>query len=380
MREGAPRRVGEDETHGIKPLSIIHVVSSLETGGMERVVLGLASAQQAAGHPVSILALRGGPLQREAESRRLRVHTLSGGRVSRTLGAVRYLATEQAAIVHVHNATSLQYGVLSRFVSRARVVVTLHGDLDTQARIGTALEWSLTSASVAVSAAAARSLHLPRSASPLTVVHNGIAVPPARGEKRVQTRAMLGVGQKLVGIIVARIDSRKGHHTLLHSLQRLCASEPGTVHVLIAGHGQERTRMEQLARSLGLDRDQVTFLGARTDIDDLLDAADFFVLPSDTEGLPLSILEAMVHGLPIVASRVGGIPEIVDDEQEGLLVPPGDASALAGAMARLGADPTFRETLGRNARMRAETALSLDQTVRNYGEVYRGALRGIRGG
>ena len=91
--------------------------------------------------------------------------------------------------------------------------------------------------------------------------------------------------------------------------------------VLVAGDGPERDALEQQAKALSLDDRAVRFLGARTDVDDLLCAADFFVLPSDTEGLPLSVLEAMSHGLPIVASRVGGIPELIDDNTHGLLVP-----------------------------------------------------------
>lgn len=360
--------------NSINPLGIVHVVSSLQTGGMERVVLGLASAQQTVGHRVRILALKGGPLEQEVQERGLRSRVLSGARVSRILCAVQYFRSEQPNIVHVHNATSLQYGVLSRFVSRARVVVTLHGDLDTQARLGTALEWWLTSASVAVSAAAARSLRLPRSASPLTVVHNGVAVPAQRGVARQQTRNTLGVDGQFVGIIVARIDGRKGHRTLLQSLRLLLDSGRDSVHVLVVGDGSERSAMERLAETLGLGRDHVSFLGLRADIDDLLDAADVFLLPSDTEGLPLSILEAMVHGLPIVASRVGGIPEIVNHEREGLLVPPGDAAALAAAIERLRSDDTLRLALGRSARLRAETELSLAQTVRRYDDVYRAAL------
>ena len=127
-----------------------------------------------------------------------------------------------------------------------------------------------------------------------------------------------------------------------------------------------------------MDEKHIQFLGRRSDIDDLLSAADFFVLPSDIEGLPMAILEAMAHGLPIVASNVGGIPEIIDDEREGLLFPAGDATALAFAIRRLASDPFLRRRLGDAARQRVSAQFSLNAMVRKYDDVYADAMRGRR--
>jgi len=102
----------------------------------------------------------------------------------------------------------------------------------------------------------------------------------------------------------------------------------------------------------------------------LLEAADFFVLPSDTEGLPLSVLEAMAHGLPIIASRVGGIPELIDDEKEGLLVEPGDADALSTAIQRLWRDRALCHRLGEAARLRAASHFSIAETTEKYEQLY----------
>ena len=355
-------------------LRIIHVVSSLGVGGMERMLLQLASAQQSAGHQVAILALRGGPLQHEAATRSLRTHVLGGGRFARVVSASRVFLAAQPDIVHVHNPTSLHYAVLSKMTPRASIIVTLHGDQDTHARLGSNFEWRLTSSAVVVSNAALTTLRLSRCAGPLTVIHNGIESTSIAASG---TKARLENHDVLVGVMVARIDGRKGHGTLIRGLHDLKNSGIN-IRVLVIGDGAERGKVEQHARALALNEKHIQFLGRRSDIDDLLSAADFFVLPSDIEGLPMAILEAMAHGLPIVASNVGGIPEIIDDEREGLLFPAGDATALALAIRRLASDPFLRRRLGDAARQRVSAQFSLNAMVRKYDDVYADAMRGRR--
>ena len=158
---------GIDSSRG--PRTILHIVSSLGVGGMERMLLQLSTAQQEAGHRVSVLALRAGPLEQEAADRSIRAKVLSSGtgRFGRSLEALRFFWAERPDIVHVHNPTSLQYAVLSKLVSRAAIVVTIHGDQDTHARLGSSFEWGLTSAAVIVSHAAGKTLRLPVSCGPV---------------------------------------------------------------------------------------------------------------------------------------------------------------------------------------------------------------------
>ena len=271
--------------------------------------------------------------------------------------------------MHVHNPTSLQYAVLSKLVSRAAIIVTIHGDQDTHARLGSPLEWKLTSAAVIVSHAAGKTLRLPGQAGPFVVVNNGVAAVIADDTERADTRAALGAGDSCVGIIVARIDGKKGHGTLLKSLKTL-DHHPGLT-MWIVGDGPARAAAEAEAARLGLGHDRVRFLGRRSDIDRLLEGADFFVLPSDIEGIPMSILEAMAHGLPIIASHVGGIPEIIEHDINGLLVPAGDDRALASVIQRVAADPAFRRRLGHAARERANTTFSLSTMMRKYDQGVR---------
>jgi glycosyltransferase involved in cell wall biosynthesis len=111
-------------------------------------------------------------------------------------------------------------------------------------------------------------------------------------------------------------------------------------------------------------------LGSRSDVDRFLEAADFFVLPSDTEGLPLSVLEAMAHRLPVVATPVGGIPEIVTDGESGLLVPVNEPEALSSAIARLAQDPSLRHSLGEASFRAARDRFSFDAMARQYEALY----------
>ena len=127
--------------------------------------------------------------------------------------------------------------------------------------------------------------------------------------------------------------------------------------------------MRQLAASLGL-AGVVHFLGPRPDVPDLLNAMDIFVLPSYSEGMSLALLEAMAAGLPVIATAVGGTPEVVTDGENGLLIPPRDAEALAGALERLLADPALAQHLGANARAHVREHFSLDRLGREINRIY----------
>jgi glycosyltransferase involved in cell wall biosynthesis len=132
-----------------------------------------------------------------------------------------------------------------------------------------------------------------------------------------------------------------------------------------------------MAEALGIDK-QVRFLGARAEIPELLNAMDIFVLPSLSEGLPMSVLEAMGCGLPVVATRVGGIPEVVVDGQTGLLVASEDAQQLARALETLVQQEDTRMTLGQQGRMRVVTHFSLHRMVQEYQTLYESLISGQR--
>jgi glycosyltransferase involved in cell wall biosynthesis len=165
----------------------------------------------------------------------------------------------------------------------------------------------------------------------------------------------------------------KAHDCLLKSLALVKQRGLDTT-MLIAGDGPERDALERLAAELGLGPDRLRFLGFRSDVGDLLNAADFFVLPSRTEGLPLSLLEAMAFRLPVVVTPVGGIPEVITDGRHGALVPVDDPERLSQAIAELVSDPARRASLGAAAYDHARSHFSFEAMLQEYEDLYRQVL------
>jgi glycosyltransferase involved in cell wall biosynthesis len=167
-------------------------------------------------------------------------------------------------------------------------------------------------------------------------------------------------------IAVGRLKAPKDFLTLIRALAALADQE---YEALIVGDGPDRSEVEAEIRRLGLE-DRVQLAGERSDVPELLAASDVFVLSSRSEGLPVSVLEAMAAELPIVASRVGGVAELVVDRETGILVPPGDDAALAGALGRLVKDGELRRRLGAAGRARAESSFDLSGFRHAHLELY----------
>ena len=196
------------------------------------------------------------------------------------------------------------------------------------------------------------------------VIHNGIALDRPRRPSR-------SAAGPVTLLSVGRLRAPKDFRTLLHAMAAL---DRGTARLRIAGDGPDRAELEHEIARLGLGS-VVELLGTRDDVDELLAGADVFVLSSASEGLPMSVLEAMAAGLPVVASAVGGVPELVRDGETGALVPPGDSAALASALRTIVADPALRERLGEAGRRRAEQEFSLARFEREHLALYRTHLR-----
>lgn len=353
-----------------RKLRIIHTSSSLQGGGMEHFVLRLAEAQRKMGHDAQILALQGGPLQEHADRLGIPTIVLGGQRTSsRVLRGAAVLARLRPHVMHSHNPTSIQYGVLGKLVSGARLVYTDHRGV---VRIPHTIEWLLTDAVVAVSRDTARQTPASKVVD-VGVIYNGVD-PPAPKRTRTEVRADLGLGEGPVALHVANFLPVKGHDILVRALAKV-RDRGVPLTVVTAGDGNERPAIEAQAAQLGLGPEHIRFLGFRSDVPDLLAAADFFVLPSRMEGLPLAVLEAMSHGLPIVTTRIGGNPEVVTDGEHGLLVPIEDPDALAAALVRIAENPDLRRTLGEAGRKRVEKEFTFVEMTRKYQAIYDRLVR-----
>ena len=351
-------------------LRIVHVVSSLLNGGMEHFVIRLCEAQRQRGHDARVVAIKPGPLAEDAMVRGVPAVVLDRPiKRERILRSLTVMAPLRPDIIHAHNTTSLHYAVLCRLLGGGRVVMTDHAQIS---RVPRAFEWYFTDVAVAVSRDTARRSLAHTVLPEVRVLHNGIQVERPR-RSRAAVRAELGLGEGPVAIHVARFVPLKAQDIVVRAMAELRA-RGAAMTVLFVGDGPEQASVERLAGELGLGRDEVRFLGFRTDVPDLLAASDVFLLPSRTEGLPLSVLEAMTHSLAIVATPVGGVPELCTNDRDALLVPVDDPGALAGALIKLGADAALRARLGESARARALADFSFAAMTDRYLDLYREVL------
>jgi glycosyltransferase involved in cell wall biosynthesis len=219
-------------------------------------------------------------------------------------------------------------------------------------------------------------IHMDRSRGRMTVIHTGIELARfTPGADRFETRAALGYrnDETVIGTLSRLDDTRKGLEYFLDMAARVVPTFPNA-RFLIVGEGILRPSLEARAQELGV-RDWVTFTGWRSDIPQQLAAMDVFVMPSLFEGGPTSVLEAMAMSRPVVATRVGMVPEVIEDGVTGLVVPPGDTLALVRAVTTLLSDAVLREQLATSARARAESSFSIETMVQHYLEVFADATR-----
>jgi glycosyltransferase involved in cell wall biosynthesis len=213
-----------------------------------------------------------------------------------------------------------------------------------------------------------RDLRLRRSR--IAMIRNGVRFSPA-SKSTLRDELSLRPGDRLL-VAVGNLYEVKGHRYAIDALARLADRHPA-LHLAIAGRGELARPLAERARALGLGN-RVHLLGLRDDVAGVLAAADLFVMPSLSEGLPLALLEAMFAGRAIVATGVGEVRSTLDDGQAGVIVPPANAAALADAIDGLLGDPGRADALARRARDRAAAEYDVAHMVRHYGSMYHALL------
>jgi glycosyltransferase involved in cell wall biosynthesis len=316
-------------------MRITELVNTLEIGGAERMVADLAMGLQVRGHVVEVICLRGeGPLAKGLRDVGIEVHAFEKGE-GFSFGTVRQIAghlrDSQAQVVHTHNPLVHHYGAIGGRMAGVPVVVnTFHGPGNltgfgrTQAIFDASCLWS----DRVVACCEAVGKHLQNvtviARRKLAVIPNGI---PLEQFQRVRPRA--SDGEFVIGA-VGRLAEVKDHQSLLKAFA-LVSREAPNCRLEIMGDGPLRANLEKMARELGIG-EKVVFRGWSLDVPAFFAGLDMFVLCSLSEGLPLTLIEAMAAGLPVVGTDVGAIPEMVEATQCGWICRRGEPEQLAAAL------------------------------------------------
>lgn len=360
-------------------MRILHVDSERPWRGGQNQVLLLMRRQRAQGDEPHLAAPPDAALLARAAGEGIPTHPIpmrGTWDLASVLALAKLLRALRPEIVHWHAARAHAIGAMAsllapgpaRVLSR-RVAFPVRGSLGSRMLYGLPIE-RILAISEAVRDALVQS---GVDAGKIDVVRSGIEpLAPLDPERRAALRRSLGCGDEdVVGITVAALARGKGHTELLRAAA-LTAERTPALRIWLAGDGPLRGDLESQCRALQLGS-RVQFLGFRADIPSLLHAADFFCLATRSEGLGSSILEAMAAGLPIVSTRVGGIPEVVA-EGTGILVPLDASDAdWANALARIADERGLREEMGRSARGRA-AQFTADRTAEGTAKAYRKAL------
>jgi glycosyltransferase involved in cell wall biosynthesis len=352
-----------------RPLRVAHVTLGLDMGGQEKLLVEYASHADRTRFDVQVVSLTTrGVLADEIEGCGCPVTAFeepAGFRVGLFLRLARWFRRERIDVVHTHDNRPLIYGAGAAWLARVpRVIHTQHGQ---SLRLSKRQAWlvnrmaGLTDCFACVSKDSAK-LAVEQGVSPhkVCLIWNGIDTTRFRFAPRVAGPV----------VTVGRLQPEKDHETLLRAAALVVQDDPA-FRLEIAGDGPCLARLRAVTAELQLEG-HVHFLGQVRDVPALLERSSLFVLPSISEGVSLTLLEAMASGLAIVATRVGGNPEVVADGETGVLVSPRDPAGLAAAILRLRRNEVERRRLVVNGRERVEQLFDVRRMVAEYEALYEG--------
>jgi glycosyltransferase involved in cell wall biosynthesis len=367
-------------------MRVLHLISSGGMYGAEAVILNLSSAMKALPGHQSILGVFANSIQPNLQLHETAVNTgieshiipCSGQLDLRVPKKIRSLAqTTQADLIHAHGYKADVYAWLAFRGAATPLVSTCHTwyDNDLALRLYGALDrFTLRrfDAVVAVSDdVRARLLHAGVAPQKIALIRNGIdlrpfAAAPSQRAARRSSSTPLTIG------LVGRLSPEKGVDIFLRAAEEIAQRRPGTKFV-VAGDGPDRASLEQLIAQLNLSG-TASLLGRTSDMPAFYSSIDILVSASRQEGLPIALLEGLAGGLPLVATSVGAVPQIVQNGRTGLLVQAGDPHALAEAICTLTDDVTLRNALGQAAQQRIADEFSATRMTSDYLAIYRTLL------
>ncbi|HXC67685.1 MAG TPA: glycosyltransferase family 4 protein [Nitrospiraceae bacterium] len=300
----------------------------------------------------------------------------------------RLLAREQVTILQTHGARANFYGrIAGRLAGVPVIISTVHNSLkDYEVRslrrglyaFLLRVTLPLVQRIICVSDANRYDLidECPAAKARTQTVYNGVdpSAFPSQPD-RTKVRKELDIMPGPVLVVIARLTEAKGHRYLLEALPGLIETWPQLCCICV-GEGELRDQLKRLAIELNVER-SCRFVGTRDDIVDILAAADVVVLPSLSEGFPFVLLEALAMGCPVVASRVNGVPELIENHRTGLLVPARDSGALAAAIREVLCNPTAALKMGAEGRAVVRERFTVDQMVVNTTDIFDAAMEDV---
>jgi glycosyltransferase involved in cell wall biosynthesis len=368
------------------PVRLLHLIETGGPGGAERMMLDLAR-NLGQGYDSTICLVKPGWLKSQVLALKMTCRVLASdglGDVGIIADLIRLAHTKQINLMHAHEFYMNAIGSVVSFLTGIPLIATVHGKSYYPEKKRRCAAYRMVAAQAAGMVAVSQDLQsffcrttrVPTER--VQVVYNGINTKSFTNIPR-NLKLLESIGVPTDASIVGTVGNLypvKGHIHLIRAACMIRQHRPNT-HVLILGRGGQRDALLAEAKTFGIE-DHVHLLGYREDTPDWLGMMHVFTLPSLSEGLPLSLLEAMAAGIPTVVSAVGGMPEAVCDGQSGFLVPPGDPEALAKQILFLLNNPAVAASVGNAGRKRAQEVFSLNRMVGEYCGLYQRALNGIR--
>jgi glycosyltransferase involved in cell wall biosynthesis len=370
------------DTVKAQALSIVGVDPELGFGGGETQVLGLTLALAAGGHRAELICDPAGRLWERAAAAGVKCHPIRIRNAIDLAAGVKLraiLKRERYDVVHFHTSRAHSMAPLARSFG-STLVVTRRMDYRPNRVFAPYLYNRAVDGVVAISGGVADSLAAAGvDRRRVTVVHSGVDCERFRAptlKERADARGALGIaGGEFVISAVGALEQRKGHRYLIEAIGAIAAS--GKFKCFIAGQGSiHKVLQGEIAVIRSLER--IKLLGRVDDLHELLWASDVFAMPSLKEGLGVAALEAMASGLPVIASDVGGLREVVEDDRTGIIVPPANPGKIASAIRRLAESPELRMQMGALARTRVVENYSMEQMAARTLALYRECMRKTR--
>lgn len=371
-------------------IRIVYIITSTGIGGAEKILYYTVTGLDRTKYSISVCSLKEkGEIAKELESDGIKVHCLYMAKKEGFIGWLSSIVTLFRLFFYLKK---LRPTIVHSFLFRANILARIAGYL-----IGVPIVISsvrvmggegkyfhylerITSFMVdhyiTVSESVKKHLiqHSQIPGGKISVIYNGVGMT---NQNPLQTRNLkkpLEIeNEGEIIITVGRLHAQKGHCYLLQAIAKAGKKVP-KIKLIIIGEGEEENNLKNLVKSLDL-KDKIIFAGLRGDVEKIFPIAELFILPSLWEGMPNAILEAMAAGKPIVATKVGGVPELVVHGETGILVPPEDSDALASAIIGLLRDKLKAKKMGEAGRMRVEEHFNISKTIKETEYIYLELLK-----